>query len=63
MLRTFFCDVKHITNTNFLIQVKKLFICSAFSVFVLVVGIGSASAAPYLKSSEDCTKQMKFTQQ
>ncbi|EPN6604913.1 hypothetical protein ACT2QZ_004414 [Providencia rettgeri] len=57
MLRTFFSDVKHITSTNFLTQVKKLFICSAFSVFALVVGISSASAAPYLKSSEDCTKQ------
>ncbi|MDH2369491.1 hypothetical protein QDQ59_06445 [Providencia rettgeri] len=57
MLRTFFSDVKHITSTNFLTQVKKLFICSAFSVFALVVGISSASAAPYLKSNEDCTKQ------
>ncbi|MEX9880703.1 hypothetical protein AB7X05_03855 [Providencia rettgeri] len=57
MLRTFFGDVKHTTSTKFLTQVKKLFIYSAFSVFVLVAGIGSASAAPYLKSSEDCTKQ------
>ncbi|HEC8323011.1 TPA: hypothetical protein RG501_RS22350 [Providencia rettgeri] len=57
MLRTFFSDVKHITSTNFLTQAKKLLICSVFSVFVLVTGISSASAAPYLKSSEDCTKQ------
>ncbi|EOV8088885.1 hypothetical protein ACOMXT_002725 [Providencia rettgeri] len=57
MLRTFFSDVKHITSTNFLTQVKKLFICSAFSIFALVASISSASAAPYLKSSEDCTKQ------
>ncbi|WP_272653884.1 MULTISPECIES: hypothetical protein [unclassified Providencia] len=63
MLRTFFAEVKHITSTNFLPQVKKLFICSEFSAFALVVGISSASAAPYLKSSKDCTKQMKFTQQ
>ncbi|MEY0434788.1 hypothetical protein [Providencia huaxiensis] len=57
MLRTFFSDVKHITSTNFLTQVKKLFIYSAFSIFALVASISSASAAPYLKSSEDCTKQ------
>ncbi|AXH61885.1 MULTISPECIES: hypothetical protein [Providencia] len=57
MLRIFFGDVKHTTSTNFFTQVKKLFICSAFSVFALMVGISSASAAPYLKSSEDCTKQ------
>lgn len=57
MLRTFFSDVKHITSTNFLTQVKKLFICSVFSIFALVASISSASAAPYLKSSEDCTKQ------
>ncbi|MGG4607291.1 hypothetical protein [Providencia sp. Me31A] len=57
MLRTFFGDVKHTTSTNFLTQVKKLFICSVFSIFALVASISSASAAPYLKSSEDCTKQ------
>ncbi|WP_273827597.1 hypothetical protein [Providencia rettgeri] len=57
MLRTYLDNVKITSISNFAVYTKKLFICSAFSVFALVVGISSASAAPYLKSSEDCTKQ------
>lgn len=57
MLRTYLDNVKITSISNFAVYTKKLFIYFAFSVFALVVGISSASAAPYLKSSEDCTKQ------